>query len=711
MISSIWLLLSLLIPFFITLKSNADAQLVFRYHECNQDRGNFSDSSAYKNNRNTVLQQIYSNKTIDYGFFNFSYGNISDKVYAIGLCRGDIEPVDCLGCLTTSAALLTDRCPIQKEAIGYYDSCILRYSDHQIFGVMETKTSYFYNIEPKTVVDDAFRQRLNVLLDELKNKAADGDSRMKFAEKSVKVIDKSSSNETIYGLVQCTPDLTKQDCTRCLDPVSQGFSSICEDRKGCLYLGPSCSVRYDIIPFFKSLRGVKNAGSPAPQPRPQPSETIVNAHALPPTTAKGNRRKLRTVIAIVVVVVAGILLIVAIAIVVRIYFERRKPRPQYTPEFEGQEKNEDEFESEAGNDLKVGDLLQFDFETVRLATSNFSDANKLGQGGFGTVYKGMLSDGQDIAIKRLANNSKQGETEFKNEVLLTGKLQHRNLVKLLGFCLQRRERLLIYEFVTNKSLDYIIFDPIKRANLSWERRYKIIRDIGRGLLYLHEDSRLQIVHRDLKTSNILLDEEMNPKITDFGIAKLFDANQTDGMTKTVVGTFGYMAPEYIRHGQFSVKSDVFSYGVIILEIVCGRKVIENRGGENIEDLLSIAWRNWKAGTTSDIVDPLLEQGFNKNEKLRSIHVGLLCVQEDIDVRPTMSSVLQMLSSTTYPLPEPSEPPFLMQPKRALSIALSGQYTGSTKSTDSGSGSQFTQGSTNISTPLDLETVFEHMLRR
>ncbi|GAU14940.1 hypothetical protein TSUD_47340 [Trifolium subterraneum] len=672
MISSIWLLLYLLISLFITLKSKANAQLVFRYHECNQNHGNFTDSSAYKNNRNTVLQQIYSNTTIDYGFFNFSYGIKPSKVYAIGLCRGDIEPDDCRGCLTTSAALLTDRCPIQKEAIGYYDSCILRYSDDQIFGVLDTATSNFYYIEPKTVVEDAFKQKLNILLDELISTAADGDSRKKFAEKSVKVIDKSSSNETIYGLAQCMPDLTKQDCSRCLDPVSRSLSDICQDMKGCLYLGPSCSVRYDIIPFFKSI--VKNTKSPAPQPQPQPqpqpSEAI--AHALPPTTGKGKRTKSKTAIVIVVaIVVAGIMLVVAI---VCIYFVRRKRRPQYTPQVEGPLKNEDEFEAEAGNDLKVGDLLQFDFETVRLATSNFSDANKLGQGGFGTVYKGMLSDGQNVAIKRLAINSNQGETEFKNEVLLTGKLQHRNLVKLL--------------------------DPIKRANLSWERRYKIIRDIARGLLYLHEDSRLQIVHRDLKISNILLDEEMNPKITDFGIARLFDANQTDGMTKTVVGTFGYMAPEYIRHGQFSVKSDVFSYGVIILEIVCGRKVIENRGGENIEDLLSIAWRNWKAGTTSDIIDSILDHGFNKNEKMRSIHVGLLCVQEDIDMRPTMSSVLQMLSSTTYPLPEPSEPPFLMQPKRALSIALSGQYTGSTKSTDSGSGSQFTQGSTSKSLAID-----------
>ncbi|KAI5400978.1 hypothetical protein KIW84_065716 [Lathyrus oleraceus] len=361
-------------------------------------------------------------------------------------------------------------------------------------------------------------------------------------------------------------------------------------------------------------------------------------------------------------------------------------------EIEVQETYEDEDEVKAGNDLKVGDLLQFDFETIKLATSNFSDANALGQGGFGTVYKGTL-DGHDVAIKRLANTSKQGETEFKNEVLLTGKLQHRNLVKLLGFCLHRGERLLIYEFVPNKSLDYIIFDPIKRANLNWERRFKIIKDIARGLLYLHEDSRLQIVHRDLKTSNILLDDEMNPKITDFGIARLFAAKQTHGMTSTIIGTYGYMAPEYIKHGEFSIKSDVFSFGVIILEIVCGRRNTKIRDGENIKDLLDNAWENWKTGTSLDIVDPMLEQGFNKNEKMRCIHVGLLCVQEEVDVRPSMSSVLLMLSSTSFPLPEPSEPPFLMQPKKALSISLSDQYSGPTMSSDSGSGSQFTQGST------------------
>ncbi|CAI8604769.1 unnamed protein product [Vicia faba] len=655
-------LLFLLLPLFFTINSDANDQLIFRNHKCNNDLGNFTGDSAYPNNRDTVLGKIYSDREIDYGFYNFSYGEEPDIVNAIGFCRGDVNPNDCRDCLKSSAVLLTERCPIQKEAIGYYDLCTLRYSNASIFGVMNTN-GYVYNSGKKAVVDDAFNQTLSGLLDELKSAGAEGDSRKKFAEKSVKVIESNSSNnDTIYGLVQCTPDLTKQNCTTCLDLAFDDLSFWCKEMKGCLYLGPSCSVRYDIVQFYQSI--VNNTESPAPQPSSQaisPKASSGNSTTNPSNT-KGKKRVLRTAIAIVLALVVAAILVVGGCI----YCERRKPKPQYTAEIQDavQETYEDEDEVKAGNDLKVGDLLQFDFETIKLATGNFSDASALGQGGFGTVYKGTL-DGLDVAIKRLANNSKQGETEFKNEVLLTGKLQHRNLVKLLGFCLHRGERLLIYEFVPNKSLDYIIFDSIKRANLNWERRLKIIKDIAR----------------------------------DFGIAKLFAPNQTHGMTSTVIGTYGYMAPEYIKHGEFSIKSDVFSFGVIVLEIIYGRRNTKFRDGENIKDLLDNAWENWKTGTSLDIVDPMLEQDLNKDEKKRCIHVGLLCVQEDIDVRPTMSSVLLMLSSTSYPLPEPSEPPFLMQPKRALSISLS-DYSGLTKSSDSGSGSQFTQGSTTKSSVTD-----------
>uniref|UniRef100_A0A0R0ELD5 Uncharacterized protein n=1 Tax=Glycine max TaxID=3847 RepID=A0A0R0ELD5_SOYBN len=516
------------LSFLVILKSEANNdQLQFVYHYCNNEYGNIT-TETYSDNRNNLLSNMYYDKENDYGFYNSSYGQDPDKVYAIGFCRGDANLDKCRSCLEKSAVLLRERCPVQKEGIGWFDECMLRYTNHSIFGVMVTQpNNIMCNTKnaPKDPRSAAgFDQVVHNLLNELRNRTttvADPESdssrsRKFFAEGDAPV---QSSNVTIHALIQCTPDISSQNCTRCLEHAMTNIL-YCDGKRGGRYLGPSCSVRYEIYPFFEPI--VHHA------PPPQPATQVTT------TTGKG----------------------------------------------EGGE-------GELDNDIKIDELLQFDFATIKFATNNFSDANKLGQGGFGIVYKGTLSDGQEIAIKRLSINSNQGETEFKNEILLTGKLQHRNLVRLLGFCFSRRERLLIYEFVPNKSLDYFIFDPNNRVNLNWERRYNIIRGIARGLLYLHEDSRLQVVHRDLKTSNILLDEELNPKISDFGMARLFEINQTQASTNTIVGTFGYMAPEYIKYGQFSVKSDVFSFGVMILEIVCGQRNSEIRGSEeNAQDLLS-----------------------------------------------------------------------------------------------------------------------------
>ncbi|KAI7750077.1 hypothetical protein M8C21_019101, partial [Ambrosia artemisiifolia] len=192
---------------------------------------------------------------------------------------------------------------------------------------------------------------------------------------------------------------------------------------------------------------------------------------------------------------------------------------------------------------------------------------------------GMLEGGSQIAVKRLARDSGQGDLEFKNEVLLVARLQHR-------FSIEGSERLLIYEFIPNASLDQIIFDPTKRTILDWEKRYNIIKGIAKGLLYLHEDSRLRIIHRDMKASNVLLDLQMTPKIADFGLARLFKTEETQGNTSRIAGTLGYMAPEYAMHGQFSVKSDVFSFGVILLEMVTGEKIQGFQNRDSREDLLS-----------------------------------------------------------------------------------------------------------------------------
>ncbi|KAL3503315.1 hypothetical protein ACH5RR_037764 [Cinchona calisaya] len=182
------------------------------------------------------------------------------------------------------------------------------------------------------------------------------------------------------------------------------------------------------------------------------------------------------------------------------------------------------------------DLPLFEFSRIIEATNNFSINNKLGEGGFGPVYKGHLEEGQEIAVKRLSENSMQGLDEFKTEVICIAKLQHRNLVKLLGCCIEGVEKILIYEYMPNKSLDFFIFDQSRSGLLDWPKRFHIIQGIARGILYLHQDSRLRFIHRDIKASNILLDADMNPKISDFGTARSFGGNQTEANTCRIVGT-------------------------------------------------------------------------------------------------------------------------------------------------------------------------------
>eukprot|EP00258_Populus_trichocarpa_P031847 XP_024447866.1 G-type lectin S-receptor-like serine/threonine-protein kinase At4g27290 isoform X1 [Populus trichocarpa] len=306
-----------------------------------------------------------------------------------------------------------------------------------------------------------------------------------------------------------------------------------------------------------------------------------------------------------------------------------------------------------GEDL---DLPLFYLDTLTLATNNFSVDNKLGEGGFGPVYKGTLKDGQEIAVKRLSKNSRQGLDEFKNEVKYIVKLQHRNLVKLLGCCIEGDEYMLIYEFLPNKSLNFFIFDETHSLKLDWPKRYNIINGIARGLLYLHQDSRLRVIHRDLKASNVLLDYEMNPKISDFGLARSLGGNETEANTNKVVGTYGYISPEYAIDGLYSPKSDVFSFGVLVLEILSGNR---NRGfchPDHNLNLLGHAWKLFTEGRPLELVSESIVETCNLSEALRLIHVGLLCVQENPEDRPTMSYVVLMLGNEDA-LPRPKQPGF------------------------------------------------------
>ncbi|EOY12710.1 S-locus lectin protein kinase family protein, putative isoform 1 [Theobroma cacao] len=346
---------------------------------------------------------------------------------------------------------------------------------------------------------------------------------------------------------------------------------------------------------------------------------------------------------VVVVVTVGIALVL---------FLGRKKRQKKKGSMQGLSGSSNKYKDQK-DDLE---LPLFDFATIARATNNFSPMNKIGEGGFGSVYKGILEDGQEIAVKRLSKSSTQGDNEFKNEVDQIAKVQHRNLVKLLGCCIETDEKALIYEFMPNKSLDFFIFDQAQSMSMDWPMRHNIINGIARGLLYLHQDSRQRIIHRDLKAANILLDNEMNAKISDFGLARSFGEKQTAANTSRVVGTYGYMSPEYAIDGVYSIKSDVFSFGVLVLEIVSGKR---NRGfchPDHQLNLLGHAWRLFNEGKSLELIAAPIRDTRNSHEIIRSIHVGLLCVQQSPDDRPSMSNVVLMLSSKD-PLPQPKQPGF------------------------------------------------------
>ncbi|KAJ0439124.1 putative protein kinase RLK-Pelle-DLSV family [Helianthus annuus] len=406
----------------------------FFHHIC-QNSATYSINSTYQRNLDTALSALLTTNS-GFGYFNFTTGQHNDKVISFALCRGDLEPALCTNCVNDSIFKLRELCPNQTEAIGYYDKCFLKYSNE----TRNTNEVALPNPQNTSNID-RFNGALRELRDRLRGEAAAGGPLLKFATGNITGPDFSK----IYGLVQCTPDLSEQVCSDCLEAaVNRIPNTNLYGKVGGRILQSTCNFRYEIYEFFNKTTQV----IPPPPPGKEEHTTLI------------------------VIIVIVFVTIAAIIIASLCFFMRTmKKKTQISSPHESAQTET--------MDIGVAEPLQYSFSAIKAATDDFSEDNKLGRGGFGAVYKGTLIDGNEIAVKRLARNSQQGDVEFKNEVFLVLKLQHRNLVRLLGYSIEGKERLLIYEFLPNGSLNQFIFDPTKRKLLDWEIRYNIIKELQR----------------------------------------------------------------------------------------------------------------------------------------------------------------------------------------------------------------------------------------
>ncbi|KAJ0489601.1 putative protein kinase RLK-Pelle-DLSV family [Helianthus annuus] len=537
-------------------------------------------------------------------------GTGPDGNYGLAQCYGDLSSQDCILCYAEARTVLPSCFPNNGGRI-YLDGCFMRVQNYSFYHEYTGPDDSYVcgNTTRKNVsFQDTVKQAvLNAVTDASRSSEYFGRVQMLVAR----------GNESVYVLAECWRSLSPSSCRACLDNASLSIAKCLPWSEGRV-MNTGCFMRFSDTDFLNAV----------------------------PDTSSYKRGK---IIAIVVSVVSSVSLItVASMIVVYVWKDRyiQKKRKGY-------------YDAKKMAKMLNDSSLNFKYSTVEKATGKWDESNKLGQGGFGTVYKGVLSDGREIAVKRLFFNNKFRAADFYNEVNMISSVQHKNLVRLLGCSCSGPESILIYEYLPNMSLDHFIFDATKGRNLNWEKRYNIIIGTAEGLVYLHENTKCRIIHRDIKAANILLDLRLRAKIADFGLARSFQDDKSH-ISTAIAGTLGYMAPEYLAHGQLTEKADVYSFGVLVLEVVTGIENNKSKNTEYTDSLVAIAWNHFQQNKCEEIFDPNLMMRNNNNQKeaIKAIQVGLLCTQEDPSLRPSMSTVLKMLAKDDEPLPPPSNPPFM-----------------------------------------------------
>ncbi|KAH7284375.1 hypothetical protein KP509_34G051600 [Ceratopteris richardii] len=607
------------------------------YQDCLRNSSS-SLTASFSRNLNITLGN-FSTMASQGSYYSTATTGVSgtDTLYAVFQCRGDLTVETCYVCVQNATALLPDACPKSVGARIQLDGCFLRYDNRSFFSLDTNVRLTLCNVKNNTDIT-----ALTAIQNAMGRVISLAPQQRGFA---------FVVQNAVYAEAQCIGYIDSSECSQCLTRYSYG--SFCVSSIGKRLFTGSCFYRFELYNFFDRLP------SPPPPPIPAPATPAATNPAAPPggnpgappimapspavSPTKSNGSKLPIIIGIIV---PGLgITIVAVAILVYCHkakrfkgasSEKQAPdMPDIIPEF------------------SLPDIIPdfgkvFSLQELEIATQGFHPNNKIGQGGFGVVYKGTLN-GQEVAIKRIMIGNQARKEEFLNEVKLITSVQHKNLIRLLGCCVDESERILVYEYLPNQSLDGFLFGQAqKKKVMGWQTRYEIILGMAKGLAYLHEESHYRIIHRDIKASNILLDNQLRPVIADFGLARLLDASH---INTRVAGTIGYLAPEYAMHGELSEKVDIFSFGVVCLEIITAMQNINGR-------LLKLVWEHYEGGNVADIVDKSLGNAFSIDKVVRVVHIALLCIQEDPKQRPPVSRITIWLSGTSDILEKPIKPTFL-----------------------------------------------------
>ncbi|XP_010649524.1 cysteine-rich receptor-like protein kinase 2 isoform X3 [Vitis vinifera] len=550
--------------------------------------------------------EIISQEIASSGFGMAESGeNATDKAYGLGQCLNYLSNVDCRLCYSQSRVQLP-LCLPSTSARVYLNGCFLRYGNYNFSEEAVDDLDSVACGSSGNVTEVGFRDGANGLIQNLTNGAYEDRDYYKEGNATI------SSDVKIYGVAQCWRSLNKSGCRDCLEKAREKIVGCFPASEGAA-LNAGCVVRYSMNPFY-----VASSASSG-------SSSATRRRALVATLS---------IIAAVLVIGAAIL------------WGRRRPPT-----------NDPDGSSEILR-LISESHLSFKYDDLRKATKDFDLGNKIGQGGYGSVYKGTLPDGREIAVKRLFINTTQWLDQFFNEVNLISQVQHKNLVKLLGCSVEGPESLLVYEYLCNTSLDRFLFDSFRKKALDWGKRSDILVGTAEGLAYLHEASEVRIIHRDIKASNILLDERLKPKIADFGLARYFAEGQSH-LSTGLAGTLGYMAPEYVVHGQLTEKADVYSYGILVLEVLTGKKSNSSvSSSTESQSLISQVWGHFNTKTLIQVLDLDLQDQCSEKEAINVFQVGLLCTQASPNLRPPMWKVVEMLTSKSKDLPLPTQPPFV-----------------------------------------------------